>query len=130
MPSPGCRGGADDTSRLRLIYEKLTATSGLNPYAPMDQDWTFQARDPSDQPAIDACVAQTAPGLASFAGLLSEVAAAIAGRPNRAVALADGRNSVALITAIYASAFAGGASVSCPPGPEHALYGGWQPQEA
>ncbi len=120
-------GGADDTTRIKLIYENLTATSGPKPYAPMDQTWTFQARDPVDQPKIDAALAQVTPGHAGFAGCLYEVAQALAGRPHRAVTLPDGRASVELMTAIYASARADGAAASCPISADHALYEGWQP---
>ncbi len=121
-------GGADDTTRIRLVFEGLTATSGTSPYAPMDQDWVLQARDPAEQAQVDALVAGTSQGLAGFAGLLAEVARAMAGQPNRAVTLADGRASIALITALYASARADGAPVACPVGPGHPLYAGWQPE--
>lgn len=120
-------GGADDTTRLKLIYGKLTATSGARPYAPMDQDWAFQARNPSDQGKVDAVVAATEPGHAGFAGYVHEVAKAINGAPNQAVTLADGRASIELISAIYASARADGAAVRCPVAPDHPVYGGWQP---
>ena len=120
-------GGSDDTTRIKLIYERLTATSGDKPYAPMDQDWVFQARLPEDQPQIDAVLAKTKPGHAGFAGYLHEVAKSIAGAPNMAVTLKDGRASIELITAIYASARADGVPETCPVADTHPLYGGWQP---
>ena len=120
-------GGADDTTRIRLIFEKLTATSGPKPYAPMDQDWSFQARDPKDQALVDANVAGVAPVRVGFAGLLEQVALAMQGAPNRAVRLPDGRASIEFITAAYASARNGGAAVAWPVGPDHPLYAGWQP---
>ncbi|WP_298293121.1 Gfo/Idh/MocA family oxidoreductase [uncultured Litoreibacter sp.] len=122
-------GGADDKTRIKLIYEKLTATSGSKPYAPMDQDWAFQARDPENQAAIDAVVAAVLETGAGFTGYLAEVAAAMNCASNKAVRLADGRASIELITAIYASARSGGAPVTCPVGTDHPLYGGWQPLE-
>ena len=120
-------GGADDTTRIRLIFEQLTATSGAKPYAPMDQDWVFQARDPSAQAKIDATVAGVAPVRAGFAGLLEQVALAMQGTQNRAVCLPDGRASIELITAAYASARNGGAAVEVPVARDHPLYQGWQP---
>ncbi|MEM7472723.1 MAG: Gfo/Idh/MocA family oxidoreductase [Pseudomonadota bacterium] len=121
-------GGSDDTTRMRLVFEHLTATSGKNPYAPMDQDWQFQARDSSDQRQVDHVVAGCAVGQAGFAGYLEQVARAIAGTENSAVRLTDGRRSVELITAAYASARAGGAPEACPVPQSHPLYEGWQPE--
>ncbi|MCY4178958.1 MAG: Gfo/Idh/MocA family oxidoreductase [Litoreibacter sp.] len=121
-------GGADDTTRIKLIFEHLTATSGSKPYAPMDQPWTFQAREPDLQPRVDEIVANATSGLAGFAGFLSEVAHAIKGAPNRAVRLDDGRRSLEIITAAYASSRAGGTPMACPVAPDHPLYAGWQPK--
>lgn len=120
-------GGADDTTRMKLVFEHLTATSGSKPYAPMDQNWRFQARNPSDQARIDAVTVAVGPGRAGFAGYLAEVAAAVNGTKHRAVMLADGRASIALITAIYGSARADGAATGLSAGPDHPLYEGWQP---
>ena len=120
-------GGADDTTRIKLIYQHLTATSGPEPYAPMDQDWVFQARDPARQGAVDAALDAVTAGPAGFAGFLQQVAGALNGVDNRAVTLADGRASMALITAIYASSRADGAPARLPVTVDHPLYEGWQP---
>ena len=121
-------GAADDTTRIRLVYEHLTATSGSNPYSPMAGGWQFQARDPSRQAEVDAIVA-TAQGRSGFEGYLAEVAKALQGAPNEAVTLADGRVSIDLVTAVYASARAGGAPLACPVAPKHPLYAGWKPEK-
>jgi len=121
-------GGSDDTTRIRLIYAHLTATSGPRPYAPMDQEWTFQARDPARQSQVDQITQAVPQARAGFAGMLAQVASAISGAPNRVVRLADARASIELITAIYASSRENGAAVACPIAPEHALYQGWLPQ--
>lgn len=120
-------GGADDTTRIRLIFEHLTATSGPKPYAPMDQPWDFQARNPAAQADIDAVVAGVGPVRAGFAGLLAQVALAMRDAPNTAVRLPDGRASIEFITAAYASARAGGAAMALPVAQDHPLYAGWQP---
>jgi len=101
-------GAADDTSRLRLIYEHATMESGRDPYAPAEAKWSFTARDPSRQAEIDAVVSSpgsvgpdTAEG---FTGYLAAVADALDGRPDhRAVTLEDGRSSIELAAAIYQS---------------------------
>ncbi len=121
-------GASDDTTRIRLIYEHLTATSGPRPYAPMDQEWRFQARDMSAQFEVDQITAAVPQARAGFPGFLAQVAAAIDGQENNAVRLSDARASIELITAIYASARANGAAVACPIAPEHALYQGWLPE--
>lgn len=118
-------GGSDDTTRIRLIYAGLTATSGPRPYAPMDQEWTFQARDPALQSQVDQITQAVLQTRAGFAGMLAQVASAISGAPNSAVRLADARASIELITAIYASSRAEGRAVSCPVPPNHPLYHGW-----
>jgi len=121
-------GGSDDTTRIRLVYEHLTATSGPRPYAPMDQDWVFQARDMTTQFKVDQVTAAVPQARAGFPGFLAQVGADISGAPSSAVRLADARASIELITAIYASARSNGAAVACPIAPEHALYQGWLPQ--
>jgi len=62
-------GAARDETRLRLVFDRLTTTSGTLPYTPAEDRWTFTARDPADQVAIDACIAAvplTQPGLPAF----------------------------------------------------------------
>jgi predicted dehydrogenase len=46
-------GAATDESRIRFVFEKLTATSGKAPYAPGTDPWNLVARDPKDQPEVD-----------------------------------------------------------------------------
>ena len=119
-------GSARDETRLRFVYEHMTATSHTNPYAPGDAAWTFTARDPALQPQVDAVIASTPTGLPGFAGFLGEVAKALTGRANKAVTFADGAASIALVTAIYA-AHRSGARVALPLPDNHPMYHGWQP---
>ncbi len=118
-------GAADDRSRIRIMFEGLTAESGRSPYAPMTGGWSFTARAPKDQGAIDAALTDVAPVAPGFDGFLLAVARA----GEDAVTLADARHSVELVTAIYQAA-ASGQSQSLPLPPEAALYHGWAPAGA
>jgi len=122
-------GAADDTSRLRFVYAGLTAESGSNPYAPADGGWTFTARAPVTQAQVDAVLAGVTAPKGRFAGYLEAVADALDGRPGREVTLDAGRQSIALVTAIYHSARTG-TRVSLPLGPDHPLYDSWLPDGA
>ncbi len=94
-------GGADDVTRLRLVYGDVTVESGSAPYTPAAADWRFVARDPSRQDALDALVGAERRPHEGFAGYLEDVADALDGRPHTAVTLADGVASIALAAAIY-----------------------------
>jgi len=117
-------GAATDETRLRLVYERATVESARIPYAPGSAVWTVTARDPADQPAIDAVAVPE--GLDWFAGYLADVAARIEGRPNTAVTLDEGGASIALVTAIYRSARFG-ERVRLPLEPGSPLWDGWRP---
>lgn len=120
-------GAGNDTTRLRLCYEHLTAESGTAPYAPMQDNWRFVARLPARQDEIDAIVGEVPEGLGGFAGYLEAVADALAGAGGAEVTLQDdGRRSIELITAIYASSRSGRA-VALPLGADTVFYQGWLP---
>ena len=119
-------GAATDETRLRIAFEHLTATSGTEPYAPGAAQWTFTARDPANQAAIDAALGETPAEPTGFQGFFTEVANALDGAPNTAVTLEDGTASIALVTAIYHAARTG-ERVSLPIPPDHPLYEGWLP---
>lgn len=119
-------GAASDETRLRLVYEKLTATSHTNPYAPAEGAWQFRARDPEHQNKVDAICAATSRNKPGFAGFLTEVGKALNNIPNAAVTLADGATSIELVTAIYAS-YRGMSRVTLPLEADHTLRAGWQP---
>lgn len=119
-------GAAGDETRIRFVFEHLTATSGSAPYAPGSQPWTFTARDENLQSKIDQAVAATPFEAVGFQGFFTEVALAIAGEPNNAVRLQDGAISIALVTAIYRSARTG-QRVALQLRPDHELYKGWLP---
>lgn len=119
-------GAARDTSRLRFVFEHLTAESGRVPYAPASVPWAFTARDPARQAEIDAVLAGVSAPKAGFAGYFEAVADALEGRTERAVTLADGRRSVELVTAIYGAA-RGAKEVALPLTIGSEFYQTWMP---
>lgn len=120
-------GAGDDTSRLRICFEGVTAESGSAPYTPAEDAWTFTARAPVTQDQIDTVLAAASTDApCGFAGYLAAVADALEGGPGRAVTLADGRASIALVSAIYKSARQG-AKVTLPLVKSDGYYDGWLP---
>jgi len=119
-------GAAGDETRLRIVFEHLTATSGTAPYAPGAAPWTFVARDPQQQETLDKAVANAPAEPIGFEGFFAEVGKALNGAPNNAVTLDEGAASVALVTAIYHAARTG-TRVRFPLTSDHPLYKGWQP---
>lgn len=101
-------GAAENTSRLRLVYEKVTVESARVPYDPAQGTWTFRARAEADQATIDEITA-TAPSSEpdGFVGYLAAVAAALRGEDGAAVSLSDGVASIELVSAIYHAARTG-----------------------
>lgn len=118
-------GAGNDTTRLRFCFEGFTAESGSAPYTPAQDAWKFTARA-ADQHKIDAILAETPEGHSGFAGYLDAVAGRLAGGPDRAVTLSDGRRSIELVSAIYASVRQG-KPVSLPLEPDSEIYKGWLP---
>lgn len=120
-------GAADDSSRLRLVFDGLTVESDRIPYAPGTGAWRFAARPAARQPEIDAALAALpAPGPEGFAGYLHAVAEALDGRPGREVTLAEGVASIELVSAIYHAARTG-ARVALPLDRALPICAGWLP---
>ncbi|WP_265517258.1 Gfo/Idh/MocA family protein [Nitratireductor luteus] len=119
-------GAAMDTTRLRFAFEGLTAESGTAPYAPAEGGWRFTARAPYDQAAIDEVLAGLPVSLAGFAGFFDAIADALEGRGGHEVTLADGRQSIELVTAVY-HATRTGQRVSLPLSRAAPLYESWLP---
>lgn len=117
-------GAADDTSRLRFSFAGLTAESGTNPYAPAQGEWTFTARKPFAQEAIDQVLAEVESPPSGYIGLFTAIAEALDGRPGMEVTLDDGRRSLEFVSAVYASA-RDRRPVDLPLTSTHASYDGW-----
>ena len=117
-------GCAENTSRMRLMFEGFTVESDHAPYAPATRPWTFIARAPTRQTDIDTVLAKVNPPASGYAGMFAAIAKAFDGKESRHVTLEDGRRSLELVTAVYASARQN-APVELPLPPDHPLYGGW-----
>ena len=119
-------GANDDTSRYRFVFEDLTAESGLLPYAPASDGWTFSARGVTTQEQVLAVLRDVPPVRQGFEGFLEAFDDAIEGKLNRAVTFEDGRRSLELVTAIYQSARLG--AVVDLPVTNSPLYESWMPE--
>ena len=119
-------GAAENTSRIKLMFEGFTVESDQAPYAPAAKEWRFVAREPARQEDIDAVLAGVKPVKIGYAGMFDAMADALDGSSGREVSLADGRRSLEFVTAAYASARSG-TPVDLPLGPDHRLYDGWMP---
>lgn len=119
-------GSSTEISRLRFTFEGFTAESGTAPYAPATEAWTFVARAPYEQSAIDAVLASIDKPLAGYAGFFDAIADALEGRGGREVTLEDGRRSIELVTAVYHAARTG-QRVALPLGGNTPLYQSWLP---
>jgi len=94
-------GAADDTSRLRMVFEHVTVESGKVPYAPGEAEWQFLARDEDRQAEINAVSGADDLPLEGFAGYFEAIADHLDGKASHAVTLSAGRDSIELATAIY-----------------------------
>lgn len=122
-------GAADDRSRLRFCFERLSAESGLDPYNPAAGEWTFQPRVPAAQGdevqrRIDAVIAAYPPHRDGYARQFDRFLAALGNGSPPPVTLADARASLELVTAIYASD-ASGERIALPLGTDAPGYGDW-----
>lgn len=119
-------GAAGNTSRMRLMFEGFTVESDHAPYSLAAKGWTFTARAPTEQAAIDAVLEGVSEARTGFPGLFEAMADALDGKGGCEVDLAAGRASLEFVTAAYHSARIG-LPVDLPLGSDHPLYGGWVP---
>lgn len=119
----GCAG---NISRLRLMFEGFTVESDHAPYSLAEKGWSFTAREPTKQAAIDEVLATVTASKSGYAGMFEAVADAMDGQGGREVTLAAGRRSLEFVTACYASARSG-LAVDLPLGADHPMYQGWLP---
>ena len=119
-------GAADNTSRMRLMFEGATVESDHAAYAPAEKAWTFQARAPVTQKQIDTVLAEVPPARAGFVGMFQAMADALDGSSGAEVSLDAARASLEFVTAAYHSARSG-TPIDLPLGQDHPLYNGWEP---
>lgn len=120
-------GAAEELSRLRFMFTDLSAESrGAEPYAPGRDPWHFKGVTPGIDAAIVEALSSFEPAAEGFDGEFALIHSALTAGAPRPVSLADARQSLELITAIYHSAETGTA-VRLPIGPQHPKYQGWIP---
>ena len=117
-------GSRQEMSRLRFCFDDLVAESGLSPYNPGHDPWTFPHDDPAAAQRIEAGLADFAPLPERFVGQFHRQHAALTGDGPLPVTLADARRAVELLTAAYYSARTG-EPVELPLPPDHPFYAGW-----
>ena len=120
-------GSSVEISRQRYCFANLVAESNLAPYDKNSSEpWQFVADTPELAVQVEAELAAIKPGSEGFEGQFARFGEALTADSELPVTLADARRAIELLTAIYASARTH-AAVDLPIGPEHPLYGGWQP---
>lgn len=117
----------ESMSRLRFVFQNLTAESGLAPHAPGRDPWRFTPRDDAIATRIAAAMESFEIAPEFFEGQFAAFHAALEAGLPPPVTLQDARAAIELLTAFYSSA-ATNAPVSLPLGPEHPFYEGWAPR--
>jgi predicted dehydrogenase len=117
-------GSRQEMSRLRFVFDDLVAESGLSPYNPGHDPWTFPDDDPAAAKRIAAALGDFVPLPERFVGQFHRLHGALTSGGPLPVTLEDARRAVELLTAAYYSAMTGEA-VALPLGAGHPFYGGW-----
>jgi len=117
-------GSRQQTSRLRIVCRDLVAESGLDPYNPGHDPWTFPADDEERARATEAALADFDPQPERFPGQFKRMHAALTSGGTLPVTLNDARRSIELLTAAYWSAHTG-ETVALPLPSDHPCYAGW-----
>ena len=86
-------GSRQEMSRLRFCFSDLVAESGLSPYNPGHDPWTFPDDDPAAAARIAEALADFAPLPERFTGQFHRLHAALTGDAPLPVTLADARRS-------------------------------------
>jgi predicted dehydrogenase len=118
-------GSQKEISRLRLCFEHVTFESSQAPYAPGDDPWQMIPASPAVAERVTDALAGHNVMPPQFGGLIGAYHAALATGGALPVTLADARQSLELVTALYHSAATGNV-VSLPIGPDHPRYKGWR----
>ena len=99
-------GAANDTSRLKFCFDKLTVESGASPdkpYNPAEDEWSFLARKPVTQEQVDEVISKANSSKSWYAGMFDEIANKLDGFSSDEVKLLDARDSLEFVTAVYTS---------------------------
>lgn len=117
-------GSRQEISRMRFCFADLVAESGLAPYNPGHDPWTFPNDDPEAARRIAEALEDFEPLPERFVGQFYRMHGAMETGGDLPVTLADARRSIELLTASYYSMLTG-ETVALPIRPEHPFHGGW-----
>jgi predicted dehydrogenase len=120
-------GSHKELSRLRLCFEHVTFESSLAPYAPGDDPWEIIPASPEAARRIADALAGYRAAPSQFIGLMGAYHHALTMGSPLPVTLAEARQSLELVTALYHSA-ATGTAVTLPIEPDHPKYASWRPR--
>ncbi len=121
-------GRADEISRHSFVFEKLTAESNTRPYDSSGDPWKFSGDTKELQAEIDAALLEFKPELEHYPGQFVRFHQALLDGTEIPATLADARQALELITAIYHSADIG-EPVALPLGADHPKYDSWTPSK-
>ena len=119
-------GSHKELSRLRLCFKDVTFESSLAPYSPGDDPWEIIPGSSEAAQRIADALAGFGAAPSQFAGLLGAYHEALTTGSPLPITLAEARQSLELVCALYYSA-ATGTAVSLPIGMDHPKYNGWVP---
>ena len=101
-------GAANDTTRLKLVFEKISVESGNNPYAPGEDEWIYTARDPNKKNELDNLIFEAKKNILQdhngFTSFFQEVANHLMDKKSNIIKPEDGLKSIELVAAIYHAA--------------------------
>jgi predicted dehydrogenase len=118
-------GSHKEISRLRFCFEHVTFESAQAPYAPGDDPWNIIPASPEAADRIAEALAGHRFVPSRFEGLMAAYHSTLTTGAALPVTLADARQSLELVTALYHSAATGNV-VHLPIRRAHPGYNGWQ----
>lgn len=120
-------GSAAEVTRHRFSFSGLVAESNTRPYTNSGDPWTFVGDTPELTERIAATLSELRPLPEHYAGQFYRFYDALRDGTDLPVTLADARNSLELITAMYHSAETQ-QSVTLPITSTHPCYASWLPR--
>jgi predicted dehydrogenase len=96
-------GSQDEISRLRFCFENVTFESSLEPYSPGNDPWKIIPASPEVQQRIDEALQDWTFVPTRFDGLFGPYHAALVSGGELPITLADARQALELLTALYES---------------------------
>jgi len=118
-------GSAQEITRHRFTFEHLSAESGTDPYYSSFEPWTFTPTEDHAE-EIEAALDQFVPGKEDYIGQFDRYADARAKGTPPPVLLADARQALELVTALYLSDRQH-REVSLPLPADEPALNGWEP---